>query len=76
MKDSYQIDSIIPQNIMWWWNFYKALTTQLELLVRITLSIENAYFIGRFASLHTPVYGYYVTISYNEVGGSMSPADW
>jgi len=41
----------------------------------LTLSIENSYFIGRFASLHTPVYGYYVTISYNKVWGSTSLAD-
>ena len=72
MKDSYEIDSIIPQNIMWWWNFYKVLTKQLELLVKITLSIENGYFIGRFASLHTPVYGYYVTIGYNKNAEELS----
>jgi len=76
MKDSYEIDSVIPQNITWWRKFYKVLTTQLELLAKITLSIENAYFIGRFASLHTPVYGYNVTTSYNKVGGSTSLADW
>ena len=49
--------------------------TQLELLVKRTLSIENDYFIGRFASLHTPVYGYYVTVSYNKFGESTSLAD-